>query len=1749
MLYLHFFIIAVTARNIIDDEPCDVDYFTCINDECIHQSWVCDGEPDCHSGEDELGCSAKCEAGFHTCANKHCVNSKFKCDGLDDCGDFSDEVSCVAGNQTDIPLCKPGEFKCLEQPSCVGLDAVCDEDEDCMDGSDEKHCKVSCKSNEFLCDEGTYCINNVHLCDGVRDCVDGTDEKDCRNKTNCHQKNAFTCDDQSECVPVNKVCDGEVDCVDGSDEKHNCSLLCDRLNCEQGCTVEHEEVGCVCRKGFTLNPGDNKTCLDIDECVAPTRPCSQTCHNNIGSYHCSCISGYELTRTGKCKSLGKEPMLIYMSHDMIRSFTLKSHYHDVVVDHVNTVHALAMDVRNQRLFWSETGKEHPGIYSTDPYRPRDSRTVVMSHGPMHPGGLAFDHIEKNLYISDTLRPAIFACKHEISACVTVFNRSVVTSPTAITLYSEERLMYWVESGHVPVVMRGSMDGKSSTTFMTSGLVSPSSLFFDLTSKRLFWTDDILNDIQSIRFDGTDRQTVVRRKISTPSSLLIFEDRVFWANVGTHTIMAANKFTGQEVKVLIKASHPGAMILYHSSLQPDYGGTACWHKHCSHLCLSGVNGSVSCACPDGHRLENSTCHKMKTTPFLLAAQKTEIISLPLVEAGEVEVTSLHTYSMTNIYLTAYLSQSHQIIYSDITEGHTSIKLLTSLDTYPESEEILMNLASVESLAVDESASVIYWLDEDKDIVQLTSYDGTKRATINIVGIQQLLAIALAPQHGLLFVSAQSEPPKLIRCHQDGQHCSRLVSTDLSYPSYLVAYRDRLYWSDFFLGAISSVDFHGRDRKTHAITRGKPLSIAVHEDLLYWTELQASCVFYVKLGGSSRASRLETYRYQLTGLVVAIPNSDLKTSCSTTNGGCEHICIPTPYNVTCVCSQGFVLQHNGKSCKKVEAAPCTQHLCGDHRTCISQKSLCDRLIDCPDASDEANCSDHLSCTSYQFSCKNGRCINRHFMCDRDDDCGDSSDEHASICPDLHCSSDEFTCTDKHCIAKELVCNKQPDCPDGSDEHQCDVHCQDDEYECQSQCVDVHWLCDGDWDCAEGEDEINCTSLGCDVEEFQCWNGSCIEHRLICDGTQHCQSGEDESYCNNKVSEHAEYCEDGFVCSTGECIELGWVCDGASDCRDGSDESFCKVTCRTFNPCSQLCVNTKKGPTCKCREGFYLTKDVLCEDIDECSERNGGCSQHCENTKGSFHCLCEDHYQLGINLKSCKASGSRPSLFIGSSNGLHNVTLDGKGDVFLETKYPIRQFDINIQSGHVFWATQKDRRSNMTFYSSLGFEMTLGEITGISVDWLIGNVYIAQVYGGVGSILVCNGKNSCATLITRPNFKPASLVLHPHRGKMFWLSMSDVPKVEQSWMDGSYPQALLVMSPMSKPVSLTIDHVTEQLYWMDGELGVLETCRVDGTKRFSVSSHLPTLVYRLDVFESTVYLASQGESVVHRIPVYQQDAAHSSIKLSHVGPLKVVHKLKQPAGTNVCANKTCMFLCVRSPTGGRCICKDGFGSKTNTQCIGSLMETSVHATTTTGTECSLLCENGGVCLIDEDDIESCRCPQGYGGVFCQKLLTKASTTIDTECSLLCENGGLCLIDEDDIESCRCPEGYGGIFCQKLLTTGSDKKRSLAWTAGIIVPLTLLVVAAIAIFCLRQRRSNQNVIRTIWFGDPKFTLTKKDDEEEIVPELSFSNPEFPDEAFENSPNGDPDWWKKLLATSSVNNIHASNMRVGSKMTDKDAS
>ena len=77
----------------------------------------------------------------------------------------------------------------------------------------------------------------------------------------------------------------------------NCQDInkCSRLNCNQICINKPRSFQCSWLPGYQLG-SDNRTCLDINECVEQ-KPCDSRnglCKNTLGSYQCSCKAGYKL---------------------------------------------------------------------------------------------------------------------------------------------------------------------------------------------------------------------------------------------------------------------------------------------------------------------------------------------------------------------------------------------------------------------------------------------------------------------------------------------------------------------------------------------------------------------------------------------------------------------------------------------------------------------------------------------------------------------------------------------------------------------------------------------------------------------------------------------------------------------------------------------------------------------------------------------------------------------------------------------------------------------------------------------------------------------------------------------------------------------------------------------------------------------------------------------------------------------------------------------------------------------------------------------------------------------------------------------------------------------------------------------------------------------------------------------------------------------------------------------------------------
>ena len=78
-------------------------------------------------------------------------------------------------------------------------------------------------------------------------------------------------------------------------------------------------------------------------------------------------------------------------------------------------------------------------------------------------------------------------------------------------------------------------------------------------------------------------------------------------------------------------------------------------------------------------------------------------------------------------------------------------------------------------------------------------------------------------------------------------------------------------------------------------------------------------------------------------------------------------------------------------------------------------------------------------------------------------------------------------------------------------------------------------------------------CEPSEFQCNDTQCIDSRWRCDGDFDCNDHSDEMNCPSNYSNCAD---NEWACKTeDQCIHKSWKCDGDDDCADGTDEKDCK------------------------------------------------------------------------------------------------------------------------------------------------------------------------------------------------------------------------------------------------------------------------------------------------------------------------------------------------------------------------------------------------------------------------------------------------------------------------------------------------------------------------------------------------------------------------------------------------------------------
>uniref|UniRef100_A0A9J8B4V1 Si:dkey-88l16.3 n=1 Tax=Cyprinus carpio carpio TaxID=630221 RepID=A0A9J8B4V1_CYPCA len=629
----------------------------------------------------------------------------------------------------------------------------------------------------------------------------------------------------------------------------------------------------------------------------------------------------------------------------------------------------------------------------------------------------------------------------------------------------------------------------------------------------------------------------------------------------------------------------------------------------------------------------------------------------------------------------------------------------------------------------------------------------------------------------------------------------------------------------------------------------------------------------------------------------------------------------------CKDGSDERNCERKCKK------GQFQCAHGRKCIDMRLVCDGTPQCQDRSDEINCM-KLS-EECRHPCDNkARCVPETFLCDGEKDCADGTDE--ANCVVEPCSSDRFQCSNGQCVALALRCDGYADCRDHSDEKGCPQppHCPV-EQRCPHthECLLKEWLCDGDQDCTDGSDERNCkvTPLKCGEFQWSCASKTqCIAMTWRCDGVKDCKDESDESACGQvKCPTHL------FQCGSGECVDPDLVCNKASDCADGSDEGVGCLKNNCSSPsrpsCQHYCINTPHGARCGCKTGFRLQSDGLtCNDIDECKEiQPTACSHKCLNTLGSYLCRCNPEFILEPDGHSCKTA-EEPSLLISEQYELLNLGLRSSSiqALIAPGRKAIFSLDYDRREQRVYWVSLEEESIKYAFH---GIKDNIGTIVkgvksdSIAIDWMGRNLY--WVDGVAGQILAVRLASSVVKaqnyiiVVEEDLHQPRSLVLLPQKGIMFWSETGGQAQIERSGMDGS-DRKVVVSRGLERPVSVTVDILTDRLYWTDDKLRCIGSATLDGENiRFLQLSEMPSL-FSVAVFNDMVYWSD-----THRRSIQGANkltGKNRKVLLKRPGQpfdLKVVHPLLQPNVSGPCEKLRCSHVCLLAPgLKGVCRCPAG-------------------------------------------------------------------------------------------------------------------------------------------------------------------------------------------------------------------------------------
>ena len=224
-----------------------------------------------------------------------------------------------------------------------------------------------------------------------------------------------------------------------------------------------------------------------------------------------------------------------------------------------------------------------------------------------PDGIAVDWIAQNIYFAESSANRIDVANFDGSNRASLISVGL-TSPRGLAVDPSVGYLFITDWGREAKVLRADMDGRNMRTLVREKVGWPNGITLDLPMKVVYWIDARFDYIDSVNYNGSNRQNIIKGKlyIPHPFAVTMFNDYIYftdWVKRGIVRFSKTKRYDDYEV-ILSNLSRPMDIQFISPGRQPA-SPNPCDSRQskCQHLCVIKSANASSCLCKARYKLSS------------------------------------------------------------------------------------------------------------------------------------------------------------------------------------------------------------------------------------------------------------------------------------------------------------------------------------------------------------------------------------------------------------------------------------------------------------------------------------------------------------------------------------------------------------------------------------------------------------------------------------------------------------------------------------------------------------------------------------------------------------------------------------------------------------------------------------------------------------------------------------------------------------------------------------------------------------------------------------------------------------------------------------------------------------------------------------------------------------------------------------------------------------------------------------------